>query len=140
MPGAKNLLWAKEVRNLPPPSALLILMLSMGAASTDWRGKAILVWGLRATVAGAIALVLSYLPYRVVAEPGERKLLEMQTELVRVRSEIASSKVEMEQRLVHVQALKSDTRAIEDIARQDLQMLYPHEKTLRFSQRKAGLQ
>jgi hypothetical protein len=84
-------------------------------------------------VATAFALLLSYLPYRIVAEPGERKLQDMQSELRRVRSEIALRQVEVGERRRQVRALKTDTRTIEDIARQDLQMLYPHEKTLRLS-------
>ncbi len=133
----KNLLCAKEVRNLPLGSGLPILKGLMGAVSTDWRGKALLAWGARVLVAGAVALTLSYLPYRVVAEPGERKLQDMKVELARVRSEISQGKVDVSKRRRHVEALKSDTRTIEDIARQDLQMLYPHEKTLRLSKRKA---
>ena len=110
----------------------------MGAVSTDRRGRAHLAWGLRVVMAGAIALLLSYLPYRIVAEPGEQKLREMNTELHRVRAEIALSKVEVAKRRRHVQALKNDTRTIEDIARHDLQMLYPHEKILRIPNNRSG--
>jgi cell division protein FtsB len=105
----------------------------MGAVSTDQRGRAYLAWGIRALLAAAVAVALSYLPYRIVAEPGERKLRDMNTELERVRSEIAIGKVDVGKRRRQVEALKSDTRTIEDIARNDLQMLYPHEKSLRLS-------
>jgi cell division protein FtsL len=50
-----------------------------------------------------------------------------------MRLEIAESQTEVAARLRLVQALKTDTRTIEDIARQDLQMLYPHEKMLRLN-------
>jgi cell division protein FtsB len=133
MTGAKNLLCAKEVRNLPPCYGLFTLNGPMGAVSTDRRGRAHLAWAIRVLFAAAIALTLSYLPYRIVAQPGEQKLRDMNVELRRVRSEIESSKVAVGKRRRHVEALKTDTRTIEDIARHDLQMVYPHEKTLRLS-------
>ena len=105
----------------------------MGDASTDRGVRAYLAWGLRVLLASAFALLLSYLPYRIVAQPGEHKLQDMQAELLRVRSEIAHRQVEVGERRLRVQALKTDTRTIENIARHDLQMLYPHEKTLRLS-------
>jgi cell division protein FtsB len=112
----------------------------MAAVSTDRRGRAHLAWGLRVLGASAFALALSYLPYRIVSQPGERKLHEMNTELQRVRAEIAQSTVEVAKRRRYVQALKNDTRTIEDIARHDLQMLYPHEKILRIPKRRSGTQ
>jgi cell division protein FtsB len=111
--------------------------------STEPRGRAFLAWGIRILAVAAVALVLSYLPYRIVAEPGEQKLQDMKSELDRTRLEIGDSQREVAARQRQVQALKTDTRTIEDIARQDLQMLYPHEKILRLNvppaARKAGL-
>jgi cell division protein FtsB len=129
--GAKNLLCVKEVRNLPPRLGLLILDGVMEPDSTEPRGRAFLSWGIRVLAVTAVAVLLSYLPYRIVAEPGEQKLQDMRTELARTRLEIAESKTEVAARQRQVQSLKTDTRTIEDIARQDLQMLYPHEKILR---------
>lgn len=105
----------------------------MAAVSTEKGGRAYLAWGLRVLFASAVALLLSYLPYRIVAQPGERKLRDMQAELSRVRSEIGLREVEVGERRRRVEALKTDTRTIENIARHNLQMLYPHEKTLRLS-------
>jgi cell division protein FtsB len=105
----------------------------MGAVSTDRSGRAYLAWGLRVVIATGFALLLSYLPYRIVAQPGERKLQDLRSELSRVQSEIAERQLDVGERRRQVRALKTDTRTIENIARQDLQMLYPHEKTLRLS-------
>ncbi len=123
---------------MPPRIGLSTLKGLMAGVSTDRRGKAQLAWGVRVLAAGAFALLLSYLPYRIVAQPGERKLREMNAELYRVGAEIALSKVDVAKRRRQVQALKSDTRTIEDIARHDLQMLYPHEKILRIPSNASG--
>jgi cell division protein FtsB len=140
MTRAKNLLCAKEVRNLPPWYGLFTLNGPMEAVSTDRRGRAHLARAIRVFFAAAIALTLSYLPYRMVAQPGEQKLRDMNAELQRVGSEIEMRKTAVGKRRRSVEALKTDTRTIEDIARHDLQMLYPHEKTLRLSTRNSVTQ
>ena len=80
-----------------------------------------------------IALLLSYVPYRIVARPGEKKLQKMSAELARVQADIENTQADVAERRAFVQALKNDTRTIESIARKNLHMLYPHEKTLRLS-------
>lgn len=105
----------------------------MAADSIGQSGRAYLAWGVRGLLACGFALLLSYLPYRIVAQPGEQKLQDMRAELLRVKSEIVERKSEVASRRLQVQALKTDTRTIEDIARENLQMLYPHEKMLRLT-------
>ena len=88
-------------------------------------------WSVRAVLASGVVLLLSYLPYRVVARHDEGKLVEMRGELHRVQREISEHETDLAVRRLKVDALKNDTGTIEDIARQELQMLYPHEKALR---------
>tara|TARA_R110002096_G_scaffold416429_1_gene618887 strand:+ start:42116 stop:42430 length:315 start_codon:yes stop_codon:yes gene_type:complete len=88
-------------------------------------------WGLRAAFIAAVVLVLSALPYQLIGGTGSGKLGAMHKELRRVEVEIAETSEELTARRRRVDALKNDTRTIETIARQELHMLYPHEKTLR---------
>lgn len=90
---------------------------------------ALLTWGVRIAVACGVAFALSVIPYRAMG--GNQKLDEMNTQLAAVENEIAATALDLRRRQRLVQALKTDTRAIEKIARDELQMLYPHEKTLR---------
>lgn len=92
-------------------------------------------WLLRALVAGGVVLVLSYLPYRLVAHHDQGKLESMHNELSRVQREIRAHETDLIARRLKVAALKNDTGTIEDIARQELQMLYPHEKALRLKRK-----
>lgn len=88
-------------------------------------------WLLRLGIAAAVALALSALPYQQVARKGEGKLGAMQQELARAQAEISRTEDDIVSRRRHVEALKTDTRTVETIARQELHMLYPHEKMLR---------
>lgn len=90
-------------------------------------------WCARAVVIGGVVLVLSALPYQLVGGAGTGKLGAMRQELGRVRTEIGDTSDELTERRRRVDALKNDTRTIETIARQELHMLYPHEKMLRLS-------
>lgn len=88
-------------------------------------------WLLRAGIVAGFVMLLSLLPYRLIGGTGSQKLGVMRQELSRVKSEIGETSIELSERRMRVDALKNDTRTIETIARQELQMLYPHEKTLR---------
>ena len=90
-----------------------------------------LSWLVRVALAGGVMILLSYVPYRFVARHDESKLVEMRGELHRVEREISKHETDLAVRRLKVDALKNDTGTIEDIARQELQMLYPHEKALR---------
>ncbi|MCP4449785.1 MAG: hypothetical protein GY811_31305 [Myxococcales bacterium] len=57
----------------------------------------------------------------------------MRQELARVKADIGQTSEELRDRRRRVDSLKNDTQTIETIARQELHMLYPHEKTLRLS-------
>jgi len=95
---------------------------------TSW-----LRWILRAAAAVIVVVLLSALPYYGLNKSGSGKLERMQQELDKTQSEIGQTSTDVLQRRRRVDALKNDTSTIEAIARQELQMLYPHEKTLRLS-------
>ena len=84
---------------------------------------------MRVVAATSIAFVLSVVPYRAMSHGN--KLDQMNTELAKVNDEIAALKEDLSRRKRLVRALRVDTTAIENIARDELQMLYPHEKILR---------
>lgn len=105
----------------------------MGAGVFNTDPRAWLRWLVRAGVAVGVVLLLSALPYRLIGGTGAGKLGAMRQELSRVELEIGQTSSELKQRRRRVDALKNDTRTIETIARQELHMLYPHEKTLRLS-------
>ncbi len=88
-------------------------------------------WFFRAALIAAVVLVLSVLPYQFVGGTGSKKLSAMRAELLRVERETEETRADVRVRRRRVDALKNDTRTIETIARQELHMLYPHEKTLR---------
>ncbi len=88
-------------------------------------------WVLRAGIVAGIVLILSVIPYQRIRGSGSGKLGAMQQELRRVEAEIGQTTDEVRDRRLRVDALKNDTQTIEAIARQELHMLYPHEKTLR---------
>jgi cell division protein FtsB len=102
----------------------------MGAVSNE-RSGLWLQWTARVLLAAGVAILLSYLPYRFIGGEGVSKLTEMRAELARVNSDIVRGDSDVRERKLRVEALKNDTRTIEDLARQELQMLYPHEKALR---------
>ncbi len=90
-------------------------------------------WCVRAALIAAVVLVLSVLPYRLVGGTGSEKLSAMRGELARVQRETEKAQADVTARRLRVDALKNDTRTVETIARHELHMLYPHEKTLRLS-------
>jgi len=103
----------------------------MGAALSIRDLRTWIRWLFRAGLIAVVVLVLSALPYQLVGGTGSGKLGDMHKELRRVQIEIAQTTDELTTRRLRVDALKNDTQTIETIARQELHMLYPHEKTLR---------
>ncbi len=106
----------------------------MGAVSIEARGRWIR-WIYRGLLVGGFVLLLSYLPYRFLAREDQTKLEQMRSELSRVKTEIRKHEADLSVRRKKVEALKNDTGTIEDIARDELQMLYPHEKALRLKRK-----
>ncbi len=103
----------------------------MGARRFTQNSNAWTRWLLRLGVAAALMAGLSTLSNERVPSDGGEKLGVMRQELARARAGIAQTQDDIVSRRRHVEALKTNTLTIETIARQELHMLYPHEKILR---------
>lgn len=92
---------------------------------------ALRVWSRRLLLACGVALALGYLPYRVIAAPSADRIDALATELSKTRAAIAELERDNAARRRVIEALKHDPGAIEDIARDELGMVYPGEIILR---------
>jgi cell division protein FtsB len=81
-------------------------------------------------VAGGVA----YLPYQVQGGASARRLAEMRTDLERTRAAILELRLANLELRRDIAALRDDPRAIEEIARDDLGMVYPGEIVIRVEQ------
>jgi hypothetical protein len=86
-------------------------------------------WLARGVAVVALAGGLALAP-RAVASDGDR-LDHMRDDLARVRGLIEARRAEVIERRRRVRALKADRRAVEDIARLELGMVYPGELVIR---------
>lgn len=89
------------------------------------------MWARRVLLACGVALALGYLPYRVTAAPSADRIDALATELAKTRAAIAELEAKNAERRRTIEALKHDPGAIEDIARDELGMVYPDEIILR---------
>lgn len=99
------------------------------AGDRSWR-----LWGLRLAAALALAGAIAYLPYHLIGGTSGAQLERVETELERVRGEIAARRTDNGELRRDIEALRSDPGSIEDIARRDLGMVRPREVILRFEQ------
>ncbi len=97
------------------------------ARDRSWR-----LWGLRLAAALALAGAIAYLPYHLLGETSAAQLERVESELGRVRADIAARRVDNGELRRDIEALRSDPGAIEDIARRDLGMVRAGEVILRF--------
>lgn len=88
-------------------------------------------WGARLLLATTIAGGLAYLPYRVLDGPGARRLSAMESDLEETRRAIEELEEKNAKLKRDIGALKKDPHAVEDIARDDLNMVYPDEIVIR---------
>jgi cell division protein FtsB len=124
------LLLAKGVKNLRPEGRIFSIGEAMGLAqrfSTTTHRR----WGMRLAFAFIVAAALSYVPYRLVGGDGATRLSEMESELARTRADSQRLDVENQRKLRAIEALKNDPGAVEDYARSELGMAYPHEVLVR---------
>lgn len=91
-------------------------------------------WGLRLVLAVTVCGGLAYVPYGVVGGPTAEHLQEMRTELQRTRSQARTLRQRNREQRQLVDSLKNDPGAVEDIARSDLGMAYPHEVLYRLTE------
>lgn len=86
-------------------------------------------WLARTGLALVVAIAVAYLPWRVSGggEPASKLDLQLQ----RIRAECAALEADNAHLLREIEALRTDPRAIEDHARDELGMVYPGELVLR---------
>jgi cell division protein FtsB len=87
---------------------------------------------LRIVLAGALAVGLGYLPYRLSGPRGVVRALKLKDELARTVAENARLADENEQLLQRIERLKNDPRAIERVARDELGLVRPNDVIFSF--------
>jgi cell division protein FtsB len=95
-------------------------------------------WMARLVMALGVAGVLAYLPYRLLDGPDTRHYNTMQSELHRTHESIRQLRADNRGLRYEIDALKRDSRAIENIARNDLGMVFPGELILRIEDGREG--
>ena len=88
-------------------------------------------WVRRLVISCALAGALAYLPYRMLDPEGSRRVETMRDELMQAHTEMLSLREQNTRLNGETRALKEDPRAIEDIARHELGMVYPGELVIR---------
>ena len=79
-------------------------------------------WVVRIGLAFALALALTYGPYRLVGGP-ERRIDKLERQLAETRAAVTETEGENARLRRRVRALKNDPSAVEDIAREELGMV-----------------
>jgi cell division protein FtsB len=99
------------------------------AGDRSWR-----FWGVRLAAALLLAAAIAFLPHHLFGGTDGATLEGVDSELGRVRAEIAARRVDNAELRRDIEALRSDPGAIEDIARRELGMVRPGEVILRFEE------
>lgn len=84
-------------------------------------------WVLRGLAAVMLAATFGYGPYYLYANSGFARYLQLRRELVVTQSKNAHLRAENERLSREAEALRSDTRAVENVARADLGWVKPGE-------------
>ena len=84
-------------------------------------------WLRRLGLASVVAASLTYVPYRFADGPGAREVSRMRHQLARTRAETRKMRNTNAIRRQQLRALRSSREAIEDLAREQLGMVYPDE-------------
>jgi cell division protein FtsB len=82
-------------------------------------------WATRALIAVGIALAVAYVPWRIAG--GGDQVERLRGQLARIHDEERALEAENARMARDIAALKTDPRAIEQQARDDLGMVYPGE-------------
>lgn len=85
------------------------------------------LWLFRAGAAVVLALTFGYLPYRIYARSGLAGFLQLREDLRAIQAQNAKLRLENERLAREVDALGSDMRAIERVARAELGWVRPGE-------------
>lgn len=89
-------------------------------------------WATRAVIAAAVALAVAYVPWRVAG--GGEQAEKLRGQLAHIREEAAALEADNAAKEHEIEALKTDPRAIEQYARDELGMVYPGELVMRVEQ------
>jgi cell division protein FtsB len=86
-------------------------------------------WATRIAICVAIAVAVAYVPWRVAG--GGEQADKLRGQLAHLRDEARALDAENARMEREIHALRTDPRAIEDHARDELGMVYPGELVLR---------
>ena len=86
-------------------------------------------WSTRVVIAVAIALAVAYVPWRVAG--GGEQVDKLRGQLAKIRDEAAALEADNAKKVREIEALKTDPRAIEQHARDELGMVYPGELVMK---------
>jgi cell division protein FtsB len=85
------------------------------------------LWIFRALAAVALALTFGYLPYRIYARSGFANYLRLRGDLRSIQAQNAKLRGEIDRLQREVEALGSDPRTLERVARAELGWVRPGE-------------
>jgi cell division protein FtsB len=84
-------------------------------------------WILRGLAAVLLAVTFGYVPYHLYARSGYARYLELRCDLAAAKSRNTRLRAENERLAREVEALRTDSRALEQVARADMGWVKPGE-------------
>ena len=84
-------------------------------------------WILRGLAAVLLAVTFGYVPYHLYARSGYARYLELRRDLAAAKSRNTHLRAENERLAREVEALRTDSRALEQVARADMGWVRPGE-------------
>jgi cell division protein FtsB len=84
-------------------------------------------WILRGLAAVLLAVTFGYVPYHLYARSGYARYLELRRDLTAAKMRNARLRAENERLAREVEALRTDSRALEQVARADMGWVRPGE-------------
>ena len=91
-------------------------------------------WILRGLAAVLLAVTFGYVPYHLYARSGYARYLELRRDLVAAKSRNTRLRAENERLAREVEALRTDSRALEQVARADMGWVRPGEILFYFAE------
>jgi cell division protein FtsB len=89
-------------------------------------------WVLRLTLAGVLAIVIGYLPYRVYGPQGVARVQRLEQDLRQLDEANRSLERKNLQLRLQIRSLKHDRHTIERVARDELGMVRPDDIVFQF--------
>ena len=91
-------------------------------------------WILRGLAASLLAATFGYVPYHLYARSGYSRYLELRRDLAAAKTRNAHLRAENERLAREVESLRTDPRALEQVARADLGWVRPGEILFEFGE------